>query len=532
MYKNQRAIFLTFDFCIVYCILTQTRLVWPQTSMNTEPLAAKPRPPIVVVLGHVDHGKSTLLDFIRKANTVAREAGGITQHVAAYEVVHPYEGEDRRITFIDTPGHAAFQAIRARGASVADIAILVVAADDGVKAQTLEALTAIKDAGIPFIVAINKIDKPNADLARTQNSLLEHGVYLETLGGDVPWAAISAKVGTGVPQLLDLILLVAELHDFRAMTETPAHGYVIEAHLDQKRGIAATLIIREGSIESGMTVVAGDVLAPVRIMENFAGKTISRAGPSMPATLVGFDSLPDAGAEFVAHSSKREAEGDRSKNVSLVRSTVQTEESNEGDKFFLPIIIRADTAGSLEAIAAETAKIGDQFRGVSIVQSGIGDISEGDVKAAIAAGTLVVFGFNAKLDANAAVLARQHGILFENYSIIYELTARLQELLKKNAPKHTKERLLGSAKILKVFSSRKDEHLIGGRVRSGVINAKESVHLVRAGARVGTGEIISMQSGRKQVQEIGEGGEFGAQVEFTEKPNEGDTLECVAIDEI
>lgn len=500
--------------------------------MNAKTEQSKTRPPIVVVLGHVDHGKSTLLDSIRKTNTVAGEAGGITQHVAAYEVVHPYEGADRRITFIDTPGHAAFQAIRARGASVADIAILVVAADDGVKAQTLEALSAIKDAGIPFIVAINKIDKPNVDLARTQNSLLEKGVYLETLGGDVPWAAISAKAGTGVPQLLDLILLVSELNDFRANADVPARGYVIEAHVDQKRGIAATLIIREGALESGMTVVAGVALSPVRIMENFAGKTISYAGPSMPVVVVGFNSLPEAGAEFIAYASKREAEVARSKNVAVVRPAIQAQNIGEDERYFLPIVVRADTAGSLEAIATEVGKIGDQFRGISIIQSGIGDISENDIKAAIAASAPVVFGFNARLDTTAAALARQHGVQFENFSIIYELTARLQALLKEHAPKHTKERLLGSAKILKVYSSRKDEHLIGGRVRSGLINAKESIHLMRAGARVGSGEIISMQSARKQVQDVGEGGEFGAQVVFSAKPHEGDTLECVALDEI
>ena len=500
--------------------------------MATDSSKKKTRPPIVVVLGHVDHGKSTLLDSIRKANTVAGEAGGITQHVAAYEVVHPYEGEDRRITFIDTPGHAAFQAIRARGASVADIAILVVAADDGVKAQTLEALAAIRDAGIPFIVAINKVDKPNADIARTQNSLSEQGVFLETLGGEVPWAAISAKVGTGVPELLNLILLVAEMHDFSADASVPARGYIIEAHVDQKRGIAATLIVREGSIESGMAVVAGVALAPVRLMENFAGKSIGKATPSMPAVIVGFDSLPEAGAEFVAYTSKKEADLARSKNAEASRTVVKALHAEEGERYFLPVVIRADASGSLEAIAAEVAKLGDEFRGISIIQSGIGDISEGDIKTAIASSAPLVVGFNAKMDATAATLARQHGVAFESFSIIYELTARLQELLKKHAPKHTKERLVGSAKILKVFSSRKNEHLVGGKVRSGKMNVNERISLVRGGERMALGEIASMQSVRKEVQEVGEGGEFGAQVVLSEKPREGDTLECVAIDEI
>lgn len=262
------------------------------------------RPPIVVVMGHVDHGKSTLLDYIRHTNTVEKEAGGITQHVAAYEVVHEHEGERKRITFIDTPGHAAFQTIRARGAHAADIAILVVAADDGVKTQTIEALESIKASNIPYIVAINKTDKPNADINRTQSSLMEHGVYLEKLGGDVPWVAISAKQGTGVSELLDLVLLVAELQHYTADTTIPASGYVIEAHREAKRGVAATLIITAGTLESGMSVLAGTALAPVRIMETAAGKTIKTATCSSPIVLVGFDELPLLARHFM-HTNKR-----------------------------------------------------------------------------------------------------------------------------------------------------------------------------------------------------------------------------------
>src|SRR4051812_48208268 len=249
------------------------------------------RPPIVVIMGHVDHGKSTLLDFIRKSNIVAGEAGGITQHVAAYEVEREKAGQMKRITFIDTPGHAAFGAIRARGANVADIAVLVVAADDGVKAQTLEALQQIRDAKIPFIVAINKIDKPNASVERTQASLMEKEVYLEKLGGDVPWAAISAKSGAGVDELLDLILIVSEFADYKADPAAPATGYVIEAHRDQKRGIAATLIITSGTLKMGMAVLAGHAVSPVRIMENHIGQALKTATFSTPVQLVGFDQM-------------------------------------------------------------------------------------------------------------------------------------------------------------------------------------------------------------------------------------------------
>ena len=500
--------------------------------MNNESSHTTERPPIVVVLGHVDHGKSTLLDFIRKANTVSREAGGITQHVAAYEAEHEYEGVKRRITFIDTPGHAAFQAIRSRGASVADIAILVVAADDGVKAQTLEAIKSIKDASIPYVVAINKIDKPNADLSRTQSSLLKHEVFLEKLGGDVPWAAISAKTGEGVSTLLDLILIVADFAEFKADPTLPASGYVIEAHLDHKRGIASTLIIRNGSLEIGSAVVAGKALAPVRIMENFAGKSLKKASSSMPILLVGFDVLPEPGAEFVSFKSKKDAELERSKRAEEERSRKpDAAAESTGEKFFVPIVIRADALGSMEAIRSETAKIGDETRGVTIIQSGIGDISEGDIKAAIAATSPVVLGFNVHMDATAATLARQHGITFENYSIIYELTKRLQELLRAHAPKRVKEDVVGRAKVLKYFSSRKDEHLIGANVQSGMVKKEQPARLMRRGEKMADCKILSMQSARKGVMKIGEGAEFGAQIVCSETPAPGDIVESLLREE-
>lgn len=486
------------------------------------------RPPIVAVLGHVDHGKSTLLDFIRKTNIVAGEHGGITQHVAAYEVVHEYEGSKKRITFIDTPGHAAFQAIRARGAKVADIAILVVAADDGVKAQTLEALQSIRSAGIPFIVAINKIDKPNADLSRTQSSLLENNVFLETLGGDVPWAAVSAKTGEGVDTLLDLILIVAELQEFKADPNIPAEGYVIEAHRDQKRGIAATLIITQGRLKSGMAVLAGHALAPVRIMEDHMGKNLKDASFSTPIALIGFDELPEAGSAFKAYRTKREAEMAR---PAAQRSEKQTA-STSGEKFLLPVIIRADAAGSLEAIEHEIAPIGDAFRGISIVKSGIGTISEDDIKAAIASGIRVVFGFNVGIDGMAEALARQNTITVETFNIIYKLSERLQELLITTAPKRTEEVVVGRAKLLKVFSSRKDEHLVGGKVIDGKIVAKSVMVLKRRAEVLGRGEILSIQSAKRAVSSVDTGTEFGAQIVSPVQPEQGDTIECITINEL
>jgi translation initiation factor IF-2 len=477
------------------------------------------RPPIVVVMGHVDHGKSTLLDFIRKSNVVATEHGGITQHVAAYEVSH----KDKRVTFIDTPGHAAFSAIRARGANVADIAILVVAADDGVKAQTLEALGQIRESGIPFIVAINKIDKPNANIERTQGTLAEHQVYLEKLGGDVPWTAISAKNGTGVDELLDLILLVAEIQEYKADASGAAEGYVIEAHRDPRRGVAATLIITSGTLESGMAVLAGRAVSPVRIMEDHTGKGLKSATFSTPVLLVGFDELPSVGEEFVSFKNKKEAEAARAEAVQSAPPAPEISAS----AFHMPVIIRADVTGSLEAIIQETLKLGDEHARPSIVQSGIGAITEGDVKTALAGENhAVIIGFNVGIDPIAEALARERGVKVETFSIIYKLTEKLEELLKSAAPKRTVDEIVGKAKVLKVFSSRKVEHVIGGKVTEGVLERGTEVRIVRRGVTVGAGRVHNIQTNKQNTERAGIETEFGAQLESESEPMPGDVLEC------
>ncbi len=500
--------------------------------MKKEATQLVERPPIVVVMGHVDHGKSTLLDFIRKTNVVAKEAGGITQHVAAYEVEKVKDGKTKKITFIDTPGHAAFKAIRARGANVADIAILVVAADDGVKAQTLEALASIREAGIPFIVAINKIDKPNASIERTQASLMEKEVFLEKLGGDVPWAAISAKVGTGVDELLDLILIVAELQDLKADLSAPGSGYVIEAHRDQKRGIAATLIIKNGTLQSGQAILAGRAISPVRIMENHAGKAIKEATFSSPVLLIGFDAMPDAGEEFQTFKKKGEAEAARPAplppSVKVMSSKEREDRGLPTGPFMVPVIVRADTSGSLEAIILEASKLGDEHAKVELIQSGIGNVSEGDVKTAIASPVpAAIIGFSVGIDSVAEDTARQHGIKIELFDIIYKLTERLQELLKETAPKRTVEEVMGRAKILKQFSSRKDEHVVGGKVLDGYLSKGGHVRVSRRLVVVGMGKIRNIQASKQNVDRVEEGSEFGAQVIADFEVAEGDVLEYV-----
>lgn len=487
------------------------------------------RPPIVAVLGHVDHGKSTLLDFIRKSNTVDKEAGGITQHVAAYEAVHEKDGETKHITFIDTPGHAAFAAIRARGASVADIAILVIAADDGVKPQTLEALGSIKEAGISFIVAINKIDKSEANIERTQASLMEKGVYLENLGGDVPWAPISAKTGQGVNELLDLILLVAEMNEFKGDPLAPGSGYVIETHRDTKRGIAATLLITNGTLKQGTAVLAGTAIAPVRIMENTAGKSLREASLSTPVQLIGFDALPQVGAEFKAYKNKRDAEEARAEIPAVPSSSLQIEKSETDEKsehFYLPVIMRADTTGSLEAIEHEAARLGDEHSSVRIVLSGIGNVSENDIKSSLAGDVpAAIIGFNVKVDAIAEAMARKNNIPIETFEIIYKLTERLEELLRASRPKRTVEEVTGRAKILKQFSSRKDAHVVGGSVAEGYLARGASVHVLRRNTLIGVGKVKNLQAHKQNVDRVEAKSEFGAQIEAPFEITSGDVIE-------
>ena len=498
------------------------------------------RPPIVAVMGHVDHGKSTLLDFIRKTNVAGGEAGGITQRVAAYEVEHISKSKGggdgskpKKITFIDTPGHAAFSAIRSRGANVADIAILVVAADDGVKAQTLEALQSIKDAKTPFIVAINKIDKPNASVEKTQASLMEKGVYLEKLGGEIPWVAVSAKTGVGVEELLDLILLVAEVEGLKGDPTLLAEGYILEAHRDPKRGIAATLIITNGTLEQGQALLAGRAIAPVRIMENYAGKTIRQAGLSCPLVLTGFDELPIAGESFKSFTKKRDAEEARSSAFLGVKRAPIIQKSSDSDDtespvFRMPVVIRADTTGSLEAISQEVNRLGDEHAQIVIVLSGIGNISENDIKAAAASSpaSATVIGFNVNVDAMAEERARQHGIKIEQFDIIYRLAERLQELLGASAPKRLVEKIIGHTKIAKQFSSRKGLHVVGGAVADGYLERGASVRVTRRGTVIGVGKIKNIQSHKQDVAKVDNGSEFGAQIESVFEIAQGDGLEC------
>lgn len=473
------------------------------------------RQPIVVVMGHIDHGKSTLLDYIRKTNVVDAETGGITQHLSAYEVAHKDDkGVQRKITFLDTPGHEAFQKMRLRGAEVADIAILVVSAEEGVKAQTLEAYSSIKEAGLPYIVAINKIDKPNANVERTKQSLLENEIYLEGLGGDIPWAAISAKAGTGIPELLDLLLLVADLEELKGDPNKTGEGVVIEAHLDQRKGISATLIIRDGTLKSGMFVTAGTCSSPVRIFEDFQGKPIKEASLGSPVQVVGWSALPQTGLHFSSYKTKKEAETTvREYTEQSQKAEASTATETSEDTLVVPVILKTDVSGSTDALMHEFEKLASEEVTIRIIQQGVGAINETDIKTASGLEDVLVIGFNTNVDRAAQDLAERSGITIHTFDIIYKLSEWLEKELESRKPEDTTQLTTGSAQILKCFSKVKNKQVVGGRVVSGTISVKQPFKIMRSETEVGHGVVQNLQQQKADAKEVSEGTEFGAQLE-------------------
>jgi translation initiation factor IF-2 len=476
------------------------------------------RPPVIVVMGHIDHGKSALLDYIRKSNVVESEHGGITQHISAYELTH----KDRRITFLDTPGHEAFKKMRSRGAEVADIAILVVSAEEGVKAQTLEALKSIRDSKTPFIVAINKIDKPAANVEKIKQNLLENEIYLEGLGGDVPFVPVSAKTGEGIPELLDMMLLVADLEELSGDASKQAEGIVIESNLDQKKGVSASLVIKDGTLKSGMFVVARDSMSPVRIMEDFLGKQIKEAVFSSPVRVIGFSKVPQVGAKFVSFEKKKDAE----------KAAAETSEENDDAKnddtgselIELPIVLVADALGTLDAIEHEFEKLKNESVKIKVIKKGVGCISEDDIKTASGKEGTLVIGFNTKIDGPAQSIAQRLDVEIKTFNIIYKITEWLEEVIKARTPKVEVEEKTGEAKILRIFSKTKDKQVLGGKILDGEIALKGTVNILRRGERIGKGEVVNLQQSKANVKNVSEG-EFGAQIQTKTEISEGDTIE-------
>ncbi len=488
------------------------------------------RPPVVVVMGHIDHGKSTLLDYIRKTNIVDKETGGITQNISAYEVVHKDEnGQDKKITFLDTPGHEAFSKMRTRGALVADIAILMVSAEDGVKPQTVEAWKTIVENKIPAIVAINKIDKIGANIEKTKMELAENEIYLENYGGKVPFAEISAKTGVGIENLLSLILIIAEMENLEGDKSKDAVGFVIEAYLDSKRGIQASLIIKDGTITNGMTVSIEDCIASTRIIENFLGKITKEETFSSPIRVFGFDKLPKVGAEFKSFKNKSDA----IKYTEDWKNKITKKEigniKNEVGKKIIPIILKADVSGSLEAIEKEIEKIKSEGAEFRIVNAGVGPISESDIKNISNSGNAIIIGFNVKTDKSAIEIAQKRGITISNFDIIYKMTEWLEIEMEKLRPRIETIETTGKAKIIRAFSRTKERQIVGGKVIEGSMVLSGNVKIMRREFEIGRGKIVNLEKSKIKTSTIEEGLEFGMMVESKMEIVAGDVLELFQI---
>lgn len=488
------------------------------------------RSPVVAVMGHIDHGKSTLLDYIRKSNQVEKEAGGITQHISAYEVSHKNkEGAEKKITFLDTPGHEAFKSMRSRGAKVADIAILVVAADDGVKAQTLEAYKAIEESKTPYIVAINKIDKPDANIEKVKQNLAENNIFLEGYGGHISFIPVSAKSGEGIDELLEMILLTAELEEFKGDKNKNAEGVIIEADRDPQKGIAAVMIIKDGSIKNGLFVVAEESFAPVRIMEDYSGKKISEASFSSPIKIIGFNKLPEVGSTFQTVNSKKEAEGliEETKSGKSNSGTKENHPPAGGEKEEIPVVLKTDVVGSIEAVIHELKKLENDKISIKIVSSGTGNISENDVKLASGKSNTVIVGFNVKIDPAAKELREKFGLQMETFEIIYKLGLWFETIVAERTPVTKTDEVHGNIKVLKIFSKNKNKQIIGARLRTGEVSVGDKVRITRREVAIGEGKIVELQQSKMVVQKVsGENTEFGAKIDSPLEIAPGDIIDA------
>ena len=497
-----------------------------------------PRAPVVTVMGHVDHGKTSLLDYIRRAKVASGEAGGITQHIGAYHVETPRG----MISFLDTPGHEAFTAMRARGAKATDIVILVVAADDGVMPQTKEAIKHAKAAGVPIVVAINKIDKPDSNPERVKNELVVEEVVPEEFGGDSPFVSVSAKTGQGVDALLEQVLLQAEVLELKAPIDAMAKGLVIEARLDKGRGPVATVLVQSGTLKAGDVVLAGQTFGRVRAMLDENGKPIKEAGPSIPVEIQGLTEVPQAGDEFMVLSDERRAReiatyrAGKFRNTKLAKQQAAKLENmfsdlSSGDVKMLPIIVKADVQGSQEALAASLLKLSTDEVKVQMVYTAVGGISESDINLAIAS-KAVVIGFNVRADAGARKLAEHNGVDIRYYNIIYDAVDELKAAMSGMLAPEKREEIIGMAEIRTVFVASKIGTVAGCMVTGGFVNRSAHFRLLRENVVIYTGELDSLKRMKDDVREVKEGFECGIKLKNYNDIAVGDQLEFFEIKEI
>jgi translation initiation factor IF-2 len=505
---------------------------WRQLIENEDPKALVTRPPVVTILGHVDHGKTTLLDAIREANVAEGEAGGITQHIAAYQVQH----NNRPITFLDTPGHAAFTALRARGAQGADIAVLVVAADDGVMPQTREALAHVRAARVPVLVALNKIDRPNANPDKVKQELSEVGLIPDDWDGDTMVVPVSAKEREGIQDLLEAILLVADATEIKANPKGKVLGTVIEAELDKSKGVVATLLVQNGTLKASEVVLATSALGKVRAMFDYMGNPIEEAGPSMPVSVLGLSDVPSAGELFTVVETERKARAivdKRQEEASTKRRQPTGAQSLEqvfeafkaGETQELRLVIKADVQGSLEPITSSLEELSAGEIKVNILHTGTGNISKDDVMLAAASGGIVL-GFNVTDDQSARLTAETEGVDIRLYDIIYRLTEDIEKALKGMLEPETRELVLGTAVVRAVFRIPKIGNIAGCFVREGEIRRNGKIRVLRNGKMLYEGSISSLKHEKDDAREIREGFECGIGVRGFNEFEKGDLLEC------
>ena len=492
------------------------------------------RPPIVTVMGHVDHGKTTLLDHIRHANVTAQEAGGITQHIGAYIVTH----DKKPIVFLDTPGHEAFTAMRARGASVTDIVILVVAADDGVMPQTREAIDHVKAAKVPIVVAVNKVDKPTARPDRVRQQLADAGLVPEEWGGDVIMVDVSAKTGDGIPQLLEMVLLVAEMQELKGNPGASPSGVVVEAQLDKGKGPVATVIVQQGTLQRGDIVLFGSAWGKVRALFDWSGKPLKKAGPSIPAEILGLDEVPQPGETFTVVQSEREARsalaesraqerdaGAASKRASLEDLYAQMQ---AGQVPQLNLVVKCDVQGSLEALTGSLEKLATNEVGVFIVHRGVGRIAESDVMLA-STSNAVVIGFNVRPDANAKRVAEADGVEIRTYDIIYDVIDDVKAAMSGLLKPTLREERLGEVEIREIFKIPKAGKIAGSHVMQGLVRRSARVRVVRAGIVIWDGGIATLRHFKDEAREVKAGFDCGIALEGFQDFEPGDILEVYEV---
>ncbi|MBH2035438.1 MAG: translation initiation factor IF-2 [Pseudomonadaceae bacterium] len=489
------------------------------------------RAPVVTVMGHVDHGKTSLLDYIRRAKVAAGEAGGITQHIGAYHV----ETERGMVTFLDTPGHAAFTSMRARGAKATDIVILVVAADDGVMPQTIEAVQHAKAAGVPLVVAVNKIDKPGADLDRIRSELSVHGVTSEEWGGDTPFVSVSAKVGTGVDELLEAVLLQAEILELKATPSAPGRGVVVESRLDKGRGPVATVLVQDGTLRQGDMVLVGSNYGRIRAMLDENGKAIKEAGPSIPVEILGLDGTPEAGDELSVLADEKKAREvalfrqGKFREVKLARAHAGKlenifENMGQEEKKTLNIVLKSDVRGSLEALQGALGGLGNDEVQVCVVGGGVGGITESDANLALAS-KAVLFGFNVRADAGARKIVEQEGLDMRYYNVIYDIIEDVKKALTGMLGSDVRENILGVAEVRDVFRSPKFGAIAGCMVIEGVVHRNRPIRVLREDVVIFEGELESLRRFKDDASEVRNGMECGIGVKSYNDVKVGDKIE-------